>query len=62
MYTIERLIAAARAVTPTAAEREEMRRSFAYGNTAIENDNITREMIDRAAEKLERERDDVGPA
>ena len=32
--------------------REEQRRSFAYGNTAYENPRITREMIDRQAEKL----------
>ena len=58
-HTIEQLIAAAKAVTPTPAEREEMRRSFAYGNTAIENDNITRAMIEREAEKLDQERDEL---
>ena len=30
------------------------RRSFAYGNVKIENDSITWEMIDRAAEGLEK--------
>jgi hypothetical protein len=34
------------------AEREEHRRSFAYGNTKIENPRITRELIDREAEDL----------
>ena len=29
------------------------RRSFAYGNVKIENDSVTWEMIDRAAEGLE---------
>ena len=29
------------------------RRSFAYGNVKIENDSISWEMIDRAAEELE---------
>jgi hypothetical protein len=33
-------------------ERKEQRRSFAYGNTKIENPRITREMIDWAAEAL----------
>jgi hypothetical protein len=35
-----------------AKEKEAQRRSFAYGNTAFENPMITREMIDREAEKL----------
>ena len=36
----------------TPAQQEEQRRSFAYGNTKIENDLITRQMIDEAAERL----------
>jgi hypothetical protein len=36
----------------SAPEQEEQRRSFAYGNTKIENDSITREMVDREAEAL----------
>ncbi len=46
------LIDAARRVTASAEHREEQRRSFAYGNTAFENSRITREMVDRQAEKL----------
>lgn len=49
---LQALIEVAKRVTPTPAEREEQRRSFAYGNTAFENSRITREMIDRQAEKL----------
>ena len=49
---LKALIEVARRVTPTPAEREEQRRSFAYGNTAFENSLITREMVDRQAEKL----------
>ena len=49
---LKQLIEVAKRVTPTAAQREEQRRSFAYGNTAFENSRITREMIDRQAEKL----------
>ena len=46
------LIEAAKKVNPSPEHREEQRRSFAYGNTAYENPRITREMIDRQAEKL----------
>lgn len=55
---MEALLERARQVRPTEAQREEQRRSFAYGNTAIENDLITRDMIDHEAEKLKRESDD----
>jgi hypothetical protein len=37
-------------MTPKQAEQQ--RRSFANGNVKIENDSITWEMIDRAAERL----------
>jgi hypothetical protein len=49
---LQAMIDAAKRVTPTPAEREEHRRSFVYGNTAFENERITREMVDREAEKL----------
>jgi len=55
---LKALIEVARRVRPTPAEREEQRRSFAYGNTAFENHLITREMIDRQAEKLASSSDD----
>ena len=48
----EKLITAAKLHDYTAAEKEEHRRSFAYGNTKIENSRITRELIDREADKL----------
>lgn len=38
-------------MTPEAKERQ--RRSFAYGNTHLANDHITKRMIDRAADRLE---------
>ena len=44
------LIERARGVKMTPKEQEEQRRSFAYGNTKIENDLITREMINEIAE------------
>ncbi len=46
------LIEAARSVKMTVEQREEQRRSFAYGNSKIENDRITRETVDREAELL----------
>jgi len=49
------LIEAARTVRSSPEQREKQRRSFAYGNTAFENERITREMIDRQAEKLAEE-------
>ena len=48
------LIDKARSVRMSPADEEEQRRSFAYGNTKIENDLITREMVDEAAEELKR--------
>jgi hypothetical protein len=50
------LLEAARNSVLTPEEKEQQRRSFAYGNTAIENPRITREMIDRAADVLSRRR------
>lgn len=50
------LIDVARRVQPSQEHREEQRRSFAFGNTAFENALITREVIDRQAEQLDRER------
>jgi hypothetical protein len=49
------LIEEARLRPFTAEERQAQRRSFAYGNTKIENDLITREMIAEADEKVEAE-------
>jgi hypothetical protein len=48
--SLSRLIEMARAVVVTEEQREEQRRSFVYGNTAFENEDITREMVDRQAE------------
>lgn len=55
---LERLLAAAKKATPSPEQQEEQRRSFAYGNTAFENKLITREMINRQAEAIERERNE----
>jgi hypothetical protein len=52
---LEHLIAEAKKIVMTPAQQEEQRRSFAYGNTKIENDLIMRQMIDEAAERLARQ-------
>ena len=49
---LSRLIELARAVRMSEAQREEQRRSFVYGNLAIENPDITRAMVDRAADAI----------
>jgi hypothetical protein len=53
---LQKLIDAAKTANPTAEHREQQRRSFVYGNTHFENELITREMVDREAEKLAREK------
>ena len=42
---LQELIERARKIEMTAEQIREQRRSFAYGNTHIENDRITREMV-----------------
>ncbi len=49
---IEILVERVKRVKMTATEAEEQRRSFAYGNANIENSDVTREVINRAAEHL----------
>lgn len=56
MTNLERLLEQACHLPPmTSAQREGQRRSFAYGNTVIENARITRGMVDNIAdgEKVE---------
>lgn len=49
---LARLIEASKRVPASAEQLEKQRRSFAYGNTRFENERITWERIDRAAEEL----------
>lgn len=49
---LNRLMEAARGRPMSGAEKEAQRRSFAYGNAHIENDRVTREMVNAAAEKM----------
>lgn len=52
MDSISRLVEMAKSVRMTEAQWEEQRRSFVFGNTAFENEHITREMVDRHAEAM----------
>jgi len=52
---LQELVEAARRLPFSNEEREAQRRSFAYGNTHIENERITREMVDEQAEALKAE-------
>jgi hypothetical protein len=49
---LEELIERAKRIKMTKAQAAEQRRSFAYGNTHIENELITREMIEELDRKL----------
>jgi len=49
---LETLLAAAKESAASSIEMEVQRRSFAYGNTHFENERITKEMVERAAEAL----------
>jgi hypothetical protein len=50
--SLSQLIEMAKAVTVSARDREEQRRSFVYGNTAMENASVTRELVNEQAEAL----------
>ncbi|MBR1286476.1 hypothetical protein JQ597_30920 [Bradyrhizobium sp. AUGA SZCCT0177] len=49
---LKELLEAAKTAKPTPEQREQQRRSFVYGNTRLENEMITREMVDREAERF----------
>lgn len=50
--SISQLVEMAKAVRVTGELREEQRRSFVYGNTAFENTDITRQIVDKEADKM----------
>ncbi len=54
--SLDRLIEAARKVEMSDEDREEQRRSFAFGNANIENPRVTRELVDRVADRMADER------
>ena len=53
---LKKLLKAAKTAKPTPEHREQQRRSFVYGNTHFENELITREMVDREAERLAKDK------
>lgn len=53
---LKELLEKAKSVEVSPEQKEEQRRSFAYGNTNIENPRITRETVDQAAEELKKAR------
>jgi hypothetical protein len=50
---LEKLVERAREIEMTPDQLRQQRQSFVYGNTHIENDKITREMVAEADEKIE---------
>ena len=52
---LEELVIRTRNITMSEDQLRRQRQSFAYGNTHIENERITRETIDHAAEALRRD-------
>ena len=51
--TFDDLLETARLVPTTNEAREAQRRSFVYGNLKIDNDAITRELVDDATRDLD---------
>lgn len=51
---LQELIKASRSQPMSDRQKEAQRRSFAYGNAHIENDRVTKAMVDAAAEKITR--------
>lgn len=49
---LKKMLDAARKAPMTAEDKEAQRRSFAYGNAHIENERVTREMVDKAASRI----------
>jgi hypothetical protein len=55
---VRELLALAKGVPFSEELYERQRRSFVFGNTALDNENITREIIDREADKLSKDAHD----
>jgi hypothetical protein len=53
---LEELVERARQITMTSEQIRAQRQSFAYGNTHIENDRITREMVAEIDLRIEAEK------
>ena len=52
---LEILLERAKSVKMTNEEKDKQRQSFAYGNTKIENDRITRALVEKTAAHLKLE-------
>lgn len=52
---LSRLIELAKGVHMNDEQRNEQRNSFVYGNTKIENSNVTRELVDEISLSLPRD-------
>lgn len=46
------LLEKAKRITMSPREREEQRRSFAYGNANIENEAVTKDVIEEVADRM----------
>jgi hypothetical protein len=55
-HNISRLIELAKSVRMNEQQRMEQRNSFVYGNIKIENDKVTREMVEDISHKVETSR------
>jgi hypothetical protein len=53
---LQELVERARKIEMTPEQIGEQRRSFAYGNTHIENERITRKMVDDLDSRLQAQR------
>lgn len=53
---LKKLVEQARSVPFPPEQREEQRRSFAFGNTHFENQAVTRQMVDEEADALGKNR------
>lgn len=49
------LVEKARRITMSPGDLEQQRRSFAYGNANIENEAVTKDVIEEVAERMARE-------
>jgi hypothetical protein len=49
------LVEKAKRITMSQGEREQQRRSFAYGNANIENEAVTKDVIEQVADRMVQE-------
>lgn len=50
--SLSRLIELGKGVQMSAQQQEEQRNSFVYGNTRIENSDVTRELVDQISKRV----------